>query len=113
MECRIYRQSLKITSDGEIETILAEEVPEGYRLEVTNMGIACLDKPGQILELGYVDQTDNYHVLYIDKRTNKVENHLVGTVYIAAGERPYGRLTTPDDDDVVYFNVHGKLWPVK
>jgi len=113
MKERIYRQSQKITSDGEIETIHGEEVPDGYRLEVTNMGIACLDKTGQILELGYVDQTDNYHVFYIDQRLAKVETHVNGTVYIAAGEKPYGRVTTPDDDDVVYFNVHGKLWPVK
>jgi len=113
MEYRIYRQTLKIRGDTAIETIETEEVPEGYTLEVTNMGIADLTTTGQRLELGYVDQVGDYHVFYVDERTNKVETHVVGSVFIMAGEKPYGRVTTAVDGDEIYFNCHGKLWPVE
>jgi len=111
VEWKVYRQSQTVKGTDAVVTILGEKVPEGYILEITNMGLTDVTTPNLKLEIGYVDVTGEYRVFYIDKRTAKIELHLTGRVYLEAGERPYGRITTAVDGDEIHFNVHGKLWP--
>ena len=113
MEYKIYRQDLTIEGDAEVETIDAEEVPEGYKLEVTHMMIADVSTAGKTLELGYVSQADVRRVLSASSVVLEFEHHLIGRAWLMAGEKPYGRVTTSSDGDDIHFSVHGKLWPVK
>ena len=112
MEYRRYRQDLKIEGDAEIEKIVAEEIPEGYVLEVTHMMLADASRGALTLELGYVSQADVDKVLHIDQLAAKKQTHLTGRAWIVAGEKPYGRVTTSQAGDDIYFSCHGKLWPV-
>jgi len=113
MEYRIYRQDLKIEGDTAIEKIEAEEVRDGYVLEVTHMMLVDITTAAQDLELGYVSQVGVDNVLHIDQASGKKEIHLTGRAWIMAGEKPYGRVTTAVDGDAIYFSCHGKLWPVE
>lgn len=112
MSFRRYRQDLKIEGDAEVEKLVAEEVPEGYVLEVTHMMVADVNTAGQTLEVGYVTQGDVDKVLSASSHGSKYEHHLTGRAWIMANEKPYGRVTTSSDGDDIYFSVHGKLWPV-
>lgn len=112
MEYRRYRQDLKIEGDTAVEKIEAEEVPEGYVLEVTHMMLADMVTAAQTLELGYVSQAGVDRVLHINQATGRKEIHLTGRAWLVAGEKPYGRVTTAVDGDDIYFSCHGKLWPV-
>lgn len=113
MEHKIYRCDIEISGDAAIELLVGEEVPDGYVLEVTHMMIADSESDDKMLELGYVTQTDEYKVLAINRRETYFEHHLTGNVWLMAGEKPYARVTTSEDEDEIYFSCHGKLWPVK
>lgn len=113
MEYKIYRDDVTIVGDSEVELLVAEEVPEGYVLEITHMAIIDWDSDDKRLELGYVSQTEVYKVLAADRRENKYSHYLTGTAWLMAGEAPYGRVTTAEDGDAIHFSCHGKLWPIK
>ena len=112
MSYRRYRQDLGIKGDVAVEKIEAEEVPDGYVLEVIHMIVADVDTAGQTLELGYVTQDGVDKVLSASSHGSKYEHHLTGHAWIMAGEKPYGRVTTSGDGDDIYFSCHGKLWPI-
>ena len=110
MKCRTYRQDKEIKSAGAVEKIVAEEVPEGHVLEVTHMSIVDETTPDLLLELGYVDQADEDRILTANDGTTRYECHLTGHAWIEGGEKPFGRVTTAELNDVVVFSCHGKLW---
>jgi len=113
MEYRIYRQALAIEAEAEVEKMVGEKVPEGYRLEVTIMSVTDITSGAKVLELGYVDISGEDRVICMNKGTNVHHHDLTGRVFLMAGEQPYGRITTASAGDDCYFICHGKLWPVE
>jgi len=113
MDCRIYRQTLKVKSTGKVEKLAGEEVPTGFILEVTKMALTNITRGDTRMELGYIDAGGEDRVICMNLGTNIRHHHLTGLVFLMAGEQPYGRVTTASDDDLIYFICHGKLWPVE
>lgn len=113
MEWKIYRFNVKIEGDLEVEKIVGGKVPGGQILEVTFMAISDITSPGKKLELGYVDVAGEDRVLDLAHTPNLHHHHIPGGVWLMAGEAPYGRVTTAEGGDDIYFTCHGKLWPVK
>lgn len=113
MDYKRYRDDVTIEGNAEVETIEAKKVPEGYVLEVSHMMIADVTTAGKTLEIGYKSMTDVYTRLGASSHASKYEYHLTGHAWIAAGETPYGRVTTSTDGDDIHFSVHGKLWKLE
>ena len=112
MEYRIYRQAIAIEAEARVEKMVGEKVPEGYYLEVTKMSVTNISTAGDDLELGYVDAGGVDRVICINNGAQMHHHHTTGTVFLMAGEQPYGRIDEPTDGDDCYFICHGKLWPV-
>ena len=111
LKYRSYRQDKDIKSAGAIEKIKGEEVPEGFVLEVIHMSIANKTRGDTLLELGYETATGDDKILTTNIGTARYEWHLTGHAWIEAGEAPFGRVTTANEDDLIAFSCHGKLWP--
>lgn len=112
-EWKIYRFNKQIKGNTEVETIVGTKVIEGYFLEVTFMSVTDITSPGKKLELGYVDVGGDNRVLDATHSPQIHHHHIPGGVFLMAGEIPYGRITTAEGGDDIYFTCHGKLYPVK
>ena len=112
MEYKIYRVNKRIEGDIEVETILGTKVPEGYFLEVTFISVTDITSPGKKLELGYVDVGGIDRVLDMTHSPQVHHHYVPGGVFLMAGEVPYGRVTTAEGGDDIFFICHGRLYPV-
>jgi len=111
MEYKIYRQDKKIVTGTDTVKITGERVPPGFILELTHVDIADLTTPDKLQELGYETIDGSERILTADKGGQNYSTYLRGRAFLEEGEKPFGRVTTPTDGDVVIFSCHGKLWP--
>jgi len=113
MQWKPYRYTTVVEAQARVETIKALKIPEGFFLEITQIGIVDITTGGKKLAVGYIDLTGNFQVFCENEGTNVYHHEGIGRKYIFAGEQAAGRITTATAGDDCYFSVNGRLYEIE